>query len=74
MTEIHILKTMEESWHRWFVRVPVTVISPLYPRPVSMGNPDLIESVLPGAAKGQEFWLTKLPWCVFTRQFEAGVG
>jgi len=66
----HILKTMEESWHHWFVRIPVTVINRLYPRPIHEGRPDLIESVLPGAAKGQEHWLTYLPWTVFTRQFE----
>jgi len=66
----HILKTMEESWHHWYVRIPVTVIGRLYPRPMHEGRPDLIESVLPGAAKGQEHWLTYLPWTVFTRQFE----
>jgi len=66
----HVLKSMEESWHRWFVRVPVTVICRLYPRPVHEGRPDLIESVLPGAGKGQEHWLTYLPWTVFTRQFD----
>jgi hypothetical protein len=67
----HILKYMgKESWHRWSVRVPVTVISRLYARPVGVGCPDLIENSLPGATKGQEFWLTKLPWTVFTRQFE----
>jgi len=67
----HILKYMEkESWHRWSVRVPVTVISRLYARPVGAGCPDLIESSLPGAGKGQEFWLAKLPWMIFTRQFD----
>jgi hypothetical protein len=66
----HILKTMEESWHHWFVRIPVTVISRIYPRPTHEGRPDLIENVLPGSAKGQEHWLTHLPWTVFTRQFE----
>lgn len=67
----HILKSMEESWHRWFVRVPVMVICRLYPRPVHEGRPDLIESVLVGAGKGQEHWLTYLPWNVFTRQFDS---
>jgi hypothetical protein len=62
----HILKTMEGSWHHWFVRIPVTVISRLYPRPANEGRPD----ALPGSAKGQEHWLTHLPWTVFTRQFE----
>ena len=63
----HVMKSMEESWHRWSVRVPVTVISRLYPRAVGPGCPDLIESVLPGASKGQEFWLTKLPSQIFTQ-------
>lgn len=66
----HILGSMEKSWHRWSVRIPVTVISRLYPRPVGVGCPDLIESSLPGVGKGQEFWLTKLPWLVFSRQFD----
>lgn len=66
----HILKSMEESWYRWYVRVPVSVVSRLYPRSLGEGRPDLIESVLPGAGKGQEFWLTKVPWMIFTRQFE----
>jgi hypothetical protein len=66
----HILKSMSESWHHWYIRVPVTVISRLYPRPVGVGCPDLIESSLPGAARGNDVWLTKLPWLVFTRQFE----
>ncbi len=66
----HILKTMEESWHRWAIRVPVTVVSRLYPRPMGAGCPDLIESALPGSAKGQEHWLTRMPYLVFTRAFE----
>ena len=66
----HILNSMNESWHRWYIRVPVTVISRLYPRPVGIGCPDLIESSLPGAAKGNDVWLTRLPWLVFTHQFE----
>jgi hypothetical protein len=66
----HILKTMEESWHSWYVRVPVTVISRLYPRALGHGLPDLIENALPGVAKGQEHWITRVPWMIFTRQFE----
>jgi hypothetical protein len=65
----HILESMADAWHRWYVRVPVAVTCRLYPRPTAEGRPDLIESVLPGVAKGQEFWLTKVPWMVFTRQF-----
>jgi hypothetical protein len=65
-----IIKSMNESWHRWSVRVPVTVISRLYPRPVGVGCPDLIESSLPGTTRGQEFWLTDLPKSIFTHQFE----
>jgi hypothetical protein len=34
------------------------------------GCPDLIESALPGAATGQEHWLTRMPYLIFTRQFE----
>jgi hypothetical protein len=43
------------------------MINRLYPRAIAEGRPDLIESSMGGAAKGQEFWVTKLPWLVFTR-------
>ena len=62
----HILKTMNEIWHRWTIRVPVTVVNRLYPRALGPGSPDLIESVLPGAAAGQEYWLKRLPCKIFT--------
>jgi hypothetical protein len=61
-----ILEDAESCWHRWFVRVPITVIGRLYPRPLGCGMPDLIESALPGASPGQEFWLGRLPTLVFT--------
>jgi len=64
----HILASMGKFWHRWSVRVPATVINRLYPRAVGGGCPDLIESAIGGAGEGQEFWLTKLPWLVFTNQ------
>jgi hypothetical protein len=51
-----------KSWYRWSVRVPATVITRLYARVVGPGCPDLIENSLPGADKGQEFWLASLPW------------
>ena len=54
--------------HEWFVQVPVTVISRLYPRALEEGRPDLIENVLPGVAEGQEHWLMALPHLVFTRE------
>jgi len=66
----HILKALEEAWHRWYVRIPVTVIHRIYPRALGHGNPDLIESTIPGVARGQEHWLTKVPWMILTRQFE----
>lgn len=67
----HILDYMGgKLWHRWSVRVPVSVIIRLYGRPVGGGCPDLIEASLPGAQKGEEFWLGILPSTVFTRQFE----
>jgi hypothetical protein len=59
---------MSEIWHRWTIRVPITVVNRLYPRSLGPGSPDLIESVLPGAAAGEEFWLKKVPWRVFTGQ------
>jgi hypothetical protein len=61
-----ILEEAAGSWHRWSVRVPVTIIGRLYPRPLGCGMPDLIESALPGASRGEKFWLAKLPTLVFT--------
>jgi hypothetical protein len=66
----YILKAMTEIWHRWTIRVPVTVVNRLYPRSLGPGSPDLIESAMPGAAKGQEFWLKRVPTRVFTSQLD----
>jgi hypothetical protein len=64
----HILAAAGEFWHRWSVRVPAIVVSRLYARSVGVGMPDLIESALGGASRGEEHWLKKLPWRVFTGQ------
>ncbi|MBL8240696.1 MAG: hypothetical protein JNM66_24975 [Bryobacterales bacterium] len=66
----HILQSMDERWHRWSVRIPITIINRLYPRAVFEGRPDLIESAIPGAGEGHEIWLRMLPWLVFTKQFQ----
>ena len=63
----HILEYMgKHLWHRWSVRIPVTVIIRLYARPVGVGCPDLIENALAGALPGEEFWLKLFPSRVFT--------
>jgi hypothetical protein len=65
----HILDYMAgQAWHRWSVRIPASVITRLYARPVGPGCPDLIEASLPGAQKGEEFWLAHLPSMIYTRQ------
>lgn len=69
----HILQAATEFWHRWSVRVPAIVISRLYARSLGPGTPDLIESALPGAAEGQEHWLTRFPHRVFTGQKISGL-
>jgi hypothetical protein len=67
----HILEYMGgQAWHRWSVRIPASVISRLYARAVGGGCPDLIENSLPGAEKGEEFWLSILPTTIFTNQVE----
>lgn len=66
----HILETMPEIGHEWYVQVPITVISRLYPRALYEGRPDLIENVLPGVAPGEEHWLMHLPHLVFTREIQ----
>lgn len=63
-----IRDTMREVWHRWTVRVPVTIINRLYPRPLRSGTPDLIESTLHGVMPGEEHWLSDLPSLIFTDQ------
>lgn len=62
----HIVATSLELWHRWSIRIPVTVIARLYARPLGVGVPDLIESALPGVSPGEEHWLAQLPGRVFS--------
>lgn len=70
----HILETLPEVSHEWYVQVPATVISRLYPRALGEGRPDLIENVLPGVAPGEEHWLKYLPHLVFAREFSLNRG
>lgn len=70
----HILKTLPEVSHQWYVRVPATVISRLYPRALQEGRPDLIENVLPAVSPGEEHWLQHLPHLVFAREFSGTRG
>ena len=62
----YIREAASKFWHRWSLRVPVTMIARLYARPLGFGMPDLIESVMPSVTAGNEVWLRKLPWRVFT--------
>jgi hypothetical protein len=62
----HIVATSLELWHRWSIRIPVTVIGRLYARALGVGVPDLIESALPGVSPGEEHWLAQLPGRVFS--------
>jgi hypothetical protein len=59
-----IREKIPEEWHRWSVRVPAIMINRLYARPLTPGNPDLIESTIGCGSKGNEFCLAKLPWRV----------
>jgi hypothetical protein len=61
----HIAEMSRKMWHRWSIRVPVTVIARLYARPLGAGVPDLIEAAMPGASEGEEHWLAQLPGRVF---------
>lgn len=61
-----ILSMMSRVWHRWSIRVPVTVINRLYPRAFAEGRPDLIESAIPAVQQGEEHFLEQLPTLVFT--------
>jgi hypothetical protein len=61
----HIAEMSQKLWHRWSIRVPVTVVARLYARPLGAGVPDLIEAALPAASKGEAHWLAQLPGRVF---------
>ena len=63
----HIIETCKQWRTRWSVRIPLTVVGRLYPRPLGMGLPDLIESSLPLAFEGDEMWLSMFPPNVFTK-------
>lgn len=61
-----IIASSGEHWyHRWSIRIPLTVIGRIYARPLGAGVPDFIESALPGVSPGEEHWLEKLPGRVF---------
>lgn len=53
-------------WHRWSVRLPLTVVSRLYPRALGVGTPDLIESAVPIVEEGMEYLLSRFPTLVFS--------
>lgn len=65
----NVQRSLEQSWHRWGIRVPVTVVTRLYPRAIADGLPDLIENSLLGTSKGYEIWAKKVPGMIFTRQW-----
>jgi hypothetical protein len=62
----HIIEAGDKLYHRWSIRIPVTMIGRLFARSLGSGEPDLIESVLPAPSLGGEHWLTKLPTQVIT--------
>jgi hypothetical protein len=57
--------------HRWSISLGTTVINRLYPRAVGVGNPDIIESAMPIAPNGDEYFVDLVPTCVFTHAAEA---
>ena len=63
----HIIETCKQWQTRWSVRIPLTVVARLYPRPLGIGLPDLIESSLPLTLEGDEMWLSMFPPNVFTK-------
>ena len=60
-----ILEACQRWKHRWSISVGATVVNRLYPRTLSVGMPDLIESTIPIVAEGDEHFLRMLPNCVF---------
>jgi hypothetical protein len=58
--------------HRWSIAVGTSVINRLYPRALGCGNPDFVESAMPLAPNGDEFFSDLVPSCVFTPPPEGG--
>jgi hypothetical protein len=65
-----VRQDLKKLSRRYEAEVDWAAFEELYPRALHEGRPDLIENSLPGAAQGQEHWLAKMPWMIFTRQFE----
>jgi hypothetical protein len=53
-----ILEACQRWKHRWSISVGATMVNRLYPRALSVGMPDLIESTIPIVAEGDEHF----PW------------
>jgi hypothetical protein len=61
-------KTKEEWYHAASIRVPISFLIRLYPRPLNHGQPDLIESTIPlySASYGDRQLFEKFPANIFT--------
>ena len=46
-----IIGEMQAWGHRWGIVVPLIIVNRLYPRPLGVGQPDIIDSALPFAPK-----------------------
>lgn len=64
----HIKGAIHDWTPRWSVQIPMTVIGRLYPSPLGVGVPDLIESSCGVTIDGDEAWLGMFPINVFTRR------
>jgi len=61
------IMTEMEAWaHRWGIVVPLIIVNRLYPRPLGVGQPDMIDSALPFAPEdiGSSF-LENFPALIF---------
>lgn len=60
---------LREWGHRWTIRMPISILSRIIPRPLDHGGPDLIETGMQyvSGLYGDPSWLQDFPTRVFTR-------
>lgn len=61
-------KQLEEWTHRWEIRVPISIVTRLIPRPLAHGAPDLVETGMRivSGHYGDPSWFADFPTAVYT--------
>ncbi|HEX6177002.1 MAG TPA: hypothetical protein VF057_01485 [Thermoanaerobaculia bacterium] len=67
-----IMEASARWTHRWQIALGTSVVNRLYPRSKGCGVPDFIESAMPLAPNGDEYFVDLVPTRVFTPPAEEG--